>query len=320
MDIIEELKSYKQRLGFSNEEIAAGSGVPIGTVQKIFGGVTRSPRRKTLLALEAFFRDSYSDDILLGRAEKTSGSGHTYGFDGKEKGDSSRVNENALAYDIDSETAAGAEDDSEPDWIIQKTPDDDPDFHGGIKLIFTRQGTYTIDDLKALPSGVRVELIDGVFYQFNAPKVNHQRIVFMIAKQLDECAASRGCEVLISPLSVRLDNDNRTLVQPDVMAICDIDKIQDRGIVGAPEFIAEVLSSSTRRRDLTLKVGKYEHAGVREYWIIDSEQERVLVYDFNDENVIFQYTFNDKIPVRLSDGNCIIDFSSIKERIELLSK
>ena len=87
MDIIEELKSYKQRLGFSNEEIAAGSGVPIGTVQKIFGGVTRSPRRKTLLALETFFRDSYSDDVLLGKAEKSSGSDHTYGFDGKEKGD-----------------------------------------------------------------------------------------------------------------------------------------------------------------------------------------------------------------------------------------
>lgn len=320
MDIIEELKSYKQRLGFSNEEIAEKSGVPISTVQKIFGGVTRSPRRKTLLALEAFFRDSYSDDVLLGITGKSSRSDRIYGFDGKGEADASLVNESALSYGPDPKTAAGAEDDGEVDWIIQKTPDDDPDFHGGIKLIFTRQGTYTVDDLKALPSGVRVELIDGVFYQFNAPKVNHQRLVFMIAKQLDECAASRGCEVLISPLSVRLDHDNRTLVQPDVMAICDNDKIQDGGIVGAPEFIAEVLSSSTRRRDLTIKVGKYEHAGVREYWIIDSEQERVLVYDFNDEKVIYHYTFNDKIPVRLSNGDCNIDFSSIKERLELFPK
>ena len=313
MDIIEELKSYKQRLGFSNEEIAAGSGVPIGTVQKIFGGVTRSPRRKTLLALEAFFRDSYSDDILLGKAGKSSAPDHTYSFDGKENDDSSRVNENALAYDIDSETAAGAEDDSEPDWIIQKTPDDDPDFHGGIKLIFTRQGTYTIDDLDSLPEGVRVELIDGVLYQFNSPSLKHQTLVLEIATRLNQCAAEQGCKVFIAPIGVQLDRDEKTMVQPDILAICDRKQAIEIGITGAPVFITEVLSHSTRHRDLTIKLAKYEHAGVKEYWAVDPEHERILAYVFDDENVIYHYTFDDQIPVKVSDGKCVVDFHEIKE-------
>jgi len=284
MDIIKELQDYKRNLGFSNEEISEKTGVPLSTVQKIFGGVTKSPRRKTLLALESFFRKSRS-----------------YHTD--------------ISANADSKAASGAEPDDAPDWIIKRMPADDPEFPGAIKLIFLRQGTYTIDDLDRLPDGVRVELIDGVLYQFSAPRVTHQRIVFMLAKQLDDCAASHGCEVLISPLGVQLDCDEKTLVQPDVMAICDTDKALEEGIYGAPEFVAEVLSRSTRHRDLTIKVGKYEHAGVKEYWIIDPEHERVLVYDFNDENVIFQYTFDDKIPVRLSGGECIIDFPEIKERL-----
>lgn len=301
MDIIKELQDYKRNLGFSNEEISEKTGVPLSTVQKIFGGVTKSPRRKTLLALESFFRKSYS-----------------YHTGNNVNVSASSVEEKALAYNTDSKVASGAEPDDASDWIIKRMPADDPEFPGAIKLIFLRQGTYTIDDLDRLPDGVRVELIDGVLYQFNNPTVTHQRIVLMLAKQLDDCAASHGCEVLISPLGVQLDCDEKTLVQPDVMAICDTDKALEEGIYGAPEFVAEVLSRSTRHRDLTIKLAKYEHAGVKEYWIIDPEHERVLVYDFNDENVIFQYTFDDKIPVRLSGGECIIDFPEIKERLDRL--
>ena len=320
MDIIEELQNYKRNLGFSNEEIAEKSGVPLSTVQKIFGGVTKSPRRKTLLALESFFRQSYSQDSLHKNVPVTDNAGHAYLSDKTETGSYSLVEENALAYDTTFDTAAGAEGDSEPDWIIKRMPFDDPDFPGALKLIFTRQGTYTIDDLANLPDGVRVELIDGVLYQFSAPKLNHQTILFEVAKTLDDCARTHGCMVFIAPLDVQLDCDKKTMMQPDIMVLCDIEKALENNIYGAPEFVAEVLSKSTRHRDLTIKLAKYENAGVREYWIIDPDNDRVLVYDFNDENVIYHYTFDDKIPVRLSNGDCVIDFSEIKERLAFFSK
>lgn len=315
MDIIEELQNYKRNLGFSNEEIAEKSGVPLSTVQKIFGGVTKSPRRKTLLALESFFTSSFSADVL----KSMTGNRNTSYASSTETPDSSSVNESPAEYAAEKEIVAGDEM-ADPGWIIKQLPPGDHEYSGGVKLIFTRQGTYTIDDLEFLPDGVRVELIDGVLYQFNNPSVRHQTLTLEVATQLSPCAFDRNCMVFIAPLDVQLDCDNRTLLQPDIFALCDREKALEGGIYGAPEFVIEVLSKSTRHRDLTIKVGKYEHAGVREYWIIDPDNDCVLVYDFNDDNVIYHYTFDDKVPVRMSDGSCVIDFSEIKKRLEWFNK
>ena len=70
------------------------------------------------------------------------------------------------------------------------------------------------------------------------------------------------------------------MVQPDVVIVCDRDKIEDRCIYGAPDFVIEVLSKSTRKKDTVIKLNKYMNAGVREYWMIDSAQKKVIVYDF----------------------------------------
>ena len=291
MDIIEELKNYKRHLGFSNEEIARRSGIPLGTVQKIFGGATRSPRRKTLLKLEQFFRDP----------------------DKYENADASEVSDVTVAYNASDKDAPDAFDD--PGWIVKKNTEDDPLNENG-RLIFTRQGTYTIDDLYALPDGVRAELIDGVIYELSAPSLEHQSIVLEIAVQLRQCADEHGCMVFISPFDVQLDMDNKTMIEPDIAVLCDKEKASlIQNVYGAPEFVIEVLSKSTRRRDLTIKTAKYDNAGCKEYWIVDPKNEEVLVYFFDDDNVIYHYTFNDIVSVRMSDGKCEVDFSAIKERL-----
>ena len=94
----------------------------------------------------------------------------------------------------------------------------------------------------------------------------------------------KPCRVFEAPVDVQLFCDNKTMVQPDVLVVCDRDKIKGFGIFGAPDFILEILSKSTRKKDMGIKLEKYMEAGVREYWIIDPCKEALITYYFEDEN------------------------------------
>jgi Uma2 family endonuclease len=108
-------------------------------------------------------------------------------------------------------------------------------------------------------------------------------------------------------MEVQLDEDDYTLVQPDLLIVCDRNKILERTIFGAPDFIAEIMSPASRKKDMRLKLMKYYHAGVREYWIIDPERARVLSYFFEESALIpTLYTFEQEIPVRIYEGNLTI--------------
>ena len=186
-----------------------------------------------------------------------------------------------------------------------------------------RQGDYTVEDYYAWPEDERIELIDGVIYDMGAPYVAHQGIVGEIFFTLKEYVKkNKGtCRVGLSPMDVQLDCDNRTMVQPDVMVICKKDRINKKNILGAPDFVVEVLSKATRKKDMTIKLSKYTNAGVREYWIVDSKNERVIVYDIENDLGISLYTFDDQVPVRIFEGKCIVDFKEIKEYLgDLLSE
>ena len=116
---------------------------------------------------------------------------------------------------------------------------------------------------------------------------------------------------IASPIDVQLDCDDKTMVQPDVIVVCDREKIQNRCIFGAPDFVAEVLSESTRKKDLVLKLNKYMTAGVREYWLVDPDRKKVIVYDFEKEDYPMMYGFEARIPVGIFDGECEVDFQEI---------
>lgn len=175
-----------------------------------------------------------------------------------------------------------------------------------------KQGEYTIDDYEAFPEDQRCELIDGVVYDMGSPTVTHQRIQFEISKQLDRHIEKHngGCEVFIPPLDVYPDpEDKKTVVQPDVLVVCDQDKIKDR-IEGAPDLVVEIVSRWSEHKDKRIKLFKYAESGVREYWIVDPFEKRVLVYWFADINVNpTAYTFSMPIPVRIWDGACTVDLS-----------
>jgi len=264
---IQEMNEKKRELGYSYEQIALMSGIPISTVQKVLGGVTKSPRYETLKALEEVFKDK------------------EWNYDFMDEGNPSMVKE-ASSYGV------------------QKKP-----------------GEYTVEDYYALPDDQRVELIDGVFYEMNAPMGVHQVIGGELHALFREyIRKNKGeCLPIVSPIDVQLDCDDKTMVQPDVLILCDRDKLVKRGgIYGAPDFIVEVLSPSTKRKDMVKKNQKYMDAGVKEYWMVDPDEKRVIVYLYNDPDVVHMYTFEDEVPVGIFDGKCKINFAEIYDYIEFM--
>ena len=150
------------------------------------------------------------------------------------------------------------------------------------------------------------------------PSPQHHRLIGSIYRQLYACVekSHSGCEVFFAPLDVQLDNPNhnadpkdvKTIVEPDLLVICEEhkDRIGETRIFGAPDMTVEVLSQSTRKKDMILKLRKYDLAGVREYWIVDPEKEKVIAYTFGDEPDVFVYGFGQEIPVVMSGGKWTI--------------
>lgn len=176
---------------------------------------------------------------------------------------------------------------------------------------------YTLEDYYALPEERRVELIDGVIYDMAAPKTWHQEIVgeifYIIRNYIREKKGK--CKVYIAPVDVQLDCDYKTMVQPDVMILCDRRKDIERCIMGAPDFVLEVLSDSTRKKDMIIKLRKYREAGVREYWMIDKKNEKVIVYEFEKSDKSVIYSFDSQVPVGIYQGDLVIDFQEIRKTL-----
>ena len=257
---LSEMKEKKKERGYSYEQIAQMSGVPLSTVQKVFSGATQSPRYDTLLAIEK---------VLL-------------------KDTQSRVSESAYVY-------------------------------GSSPL--KKQGEYTMEDYYNWPEDEKIELIDGVIYNMSSPSIKHQRIIGEIDYTFKFYVKSKKgkCNIFGVGIDVRLDRDNKTIVVPDITVVCEKDNLTKQYLDGAPDLVVEVLSPSTRKKDMTIKTSKYANAGVREYWIVDPKKETVVVYEFSmeDENdaEIHFYTFESKVPVGIWNGECIVDFAEIKESL-----
>ena len=268
---LDEILEKKKEYGYSNSIISELSGLPLGTVEKIMSGRTKTPRYQTLQALNRVFAREEVDYIYDNGDEKIT-----------------VVNEPIPPY-IAGTSALKNED-------------------------------MTIDDYLALPDDIRVELIDGVFYDMAAPTTIHQRIGDLICTEfINFVRSNKGpCVPFSAPTDVQLDCDNRTMVQPDVMVVCDRDKITRPRIYGAPDMIVEVLSPSSWYHDTVRKLRKYKNAGVREYWIVLPEEKKIMVYVFEKSSDPTIYTFEDKVPVAIWDGKCVVDFKMLYEEISFM--
>jgi Uma2 family endonuclease len=144
---------------------------------------------------------------------------------------------------------------------------------------------HTYADLLTWPEDIRYELIDGVAYLMSpAPSRVHQEVVGELFRQIANALAGTPCRPYVAPFDVRLprgdepDSAVDTVVQPDLLVVCDPSKLDQRGMRGAPDWVIEVLSPATAGHDQTVKLAAYERAGVRELWLVHPTDLVVTVY------------------------------------------
>ena len=147
------------------------------------------------------------------------------------------------------------------------------------------QERYTYADYKKWPESPRYELIDGEAYMMApGPTSGHQDIAGKVYRMLGNYLDGKPCRPYIAPIDVLLldegdEDDAGTVLQPDVLVVCDHSKIRrDGGIVGAPDLVIEVVSPRSTIRDYDIKKGKYEHYGVKEYWIVSPMTQVITQY------------------------------------------
>ncbi len=183
--------------------------------------------------------------------------------------------------------------------------------------IFQEKGQKecTIEDYFSMSDKRRIELIDGVLYDMTTPTFMHQKIVGEIYRQIANYILEHNgnCEAAMYPINVQLDRDDKTIVQPDVLILCDPDKLYKERVLGAPDFVLEVISPSTKRKDYFKKLEKYENAGVREYWIVDPLKKQVIVFFFEGDMYAQSYDFRQMVSVNIYGRKLQIDFWHINK-------
>ena len=149
---------------------------------------------------------------------------------------------------------------------------------------------YTYADYLKWTFEERLELIKGKLFKMSpAPNRMHQKLSLEIARELSNYLKGKPCEVYVAPFDVRLprkskaDKDIITVVQPDICVICDPAKLDDRGCLGAPDIVVEILSPGNNKKELQNKYEIYEESGVKEYWIVVPQEKTFLKYVLTEE-------------------------------------
>ena len=182
------------------------------------------------------------------------------------------------------------------------------------QLDFNKQYTYA--DYLTWQFEERVELIRGWISRMSpAPLKTHQQVSMELSIQIGVYLRSKNCKIFAAPFDVRLINkrkkaDDRAIlsvVQPDISVICDLEKLDDRGCLGSPDWIIEILSPGNTRKEMKEKYALYEENGVREYWIVSPEHRFVQVYQLKEEKFVLTDTYfeGDNIPVGIFEGFAI---------------
>ena len=182
---------------------------------------------------------------------------------------------------------------------------------------------YTYADYLTWMDDVRRELYNG-FIQLMSPSPTrkHQKLSINLVRIYSNYLFGKKCEVYHAPSDVRLpankkdktDNAIYTVVQPDLYVVCDQSKLDDRGCLGAPDFIIEIVSVQNPKRDIKDKFEIYQKHGVREYWIVNPNDENVNVFVLGEDG---KYQFggmfagDDKIPVHIFNGDLKIDLTEV---------
>ena len=184
-------------------------------------------------------------------------------------------------------------------------------------MALAKEISYTIEDIYNLPAGERAELIDGQIYYMAPPSYKHQKIIGILYSTIYNYIKSKkgSCEVLPAPFAVFLNKNEKNYVEPDISVICDKTKLNEKGCNGAPDWIIEIVSTSSKTMDYHTKLFKYRNTGVREYWIVDPMKNRIMVHNFETNNME-EYSFSDLIKVGIYE-DFSINFAEISQELTI---
>ena len=179
---------------------------------------------------------------------------------------------------------------------------------------------YTFADCLTWGVDERIEIVDGEAVMMAPPTTAHQLISGEMFRQLANYLEGKKCRAIPAPFAVRLfekDGDSPedvdTMVEPDISVVCDSSRLDKHGCKGAPDMVVEILSPSTQRHDRLVKLGLYQRARVREYWIVNPEDQTVQVMLLDDGGVLQLHEVYDRqsvAKVNVLDG-CFIELSKV---------
>ncbi len=182
---------------------------------------------------------------------------------------------------------------------------------------------YSYADYLTWMDDVRRELFDGFIKLMTpAPSRRHQELSVSLTLQIGNFLMHKKCKLYHAPSDVRFPKDNKnkddkqvyTVLQPDIFVVCDLSKLDDRGCLGAPDMIIEIVSPKNSKRDLKDKFEIYQQFGVREYWIVNPNDENVNVFVLDEKEkfqLVGMYAEDDKIPVNIFNGDLKIDLTEV---------
>lgn len=168
-------------------------------------------------------------------------------------------------------------------------------------------GSYTYADYLLWRFKERVEIIKGkIFKMSSAPSRFHQDASWLLGRQLDKAFAKSACKMYAAPFDVRLidfkkstiDSQVTSVVQPDLCVVCDVSKLDDRGCIGAPDLIIEIMSPGNSKREMTIKFDLYQEYKIKEYWIVNQSDKTIFVYVLENEKYIGLKPFTEECTIQ----------------------
>ena len=287
---ISELKNRKNKLKLTTHQLAELAGAPYSTVSKIMTGETKNPSYviidkidKALSNEEMKIRlKTYADEWQQHIKEHSKEDVDQWEFE-KEYRKKHHLSDDPIPY------------------AVSVT---DKDYDYAMEMEKTRGKRVTAEILSMFDEKQKIELLDGRLIFNNSPTLEHQNLVMSIGKKIDRFIDDNHgkCRMINVDVDVRLDEDDYTVLIPDIMVICNPEIIRNDGVWGVPDWVVEVTSPSTKKMDYGRKMHKYLLSGVREYWIVDPQEEKVVVYTEGELVVAHLYSFEDEIPVYIYDG------------------
>ena len=314
---VEKLKQLKKDAGYTNKMIADDSGVPLGTVQKIFSGETKAPRYKTLKAIEAvlipasgIISDYVTNDIMT-RGSGTAGAkeGMVSADDVRMKGSGTAgVNEGAVSS---AASAAVSADVSKSDVSKTNVTDAEGSAYKTTSAKI-RKTEMSSDDVQ----NVNIKGTESLIGNKLLHKLIADDIIFVVRKYIEDNNLSGF--VNGSHVGVKLESGDGGIIAPDVSYISSKEMLTRQGITGTPELIVEIMDGETRSNEIGSKPDMYRDCGVKEYWMIDIDAKNIMVYDFVREAFPSMYGFSGKVPVRTLGEDCLVNFAQVYSHLGFL--